>query len=204
TRRRDPPRASAVAGVRTGLLRGVHPRPGRKQPRTQVPSLNGTANALDATHHAGKTLTAQLTQTRRRNTHHDHHQHHRLGQLTCVWVECDGPDCDRDRGWPDEARSISTPSPLPWATCSAITAWAGSSCPMGGCCVALLRGGRLPGHRAPDVQLELVSPPQRPRSSGDTARTAGERTRNASPKWPPVDAARAVRKPPCARDAAHE
>ena len=32
-----------------------HPRPGRKQPRTQVPSLNGTANALDATHHARKT-----------------------------------------------------------------------------------------------------------------------------------------------------
>ena len=53
----------------TGLLRGVHPRPGRKQSRTQVPSLNGTANALDAAHHTGKTLTAHLTQTRRRNTH---------------------------------------------------------------------------------------------------------------------------------------
>jgi hypothetical protein len=21
---------------------------------------------------------------------------------TCVWVECDGSDCDRDRGWPDD------------------------------------------------------------------------------------------------------
>jgi hypothetical protein len=38
-----------MAGVRAGLLRGVHPRPGRKQPRTQVPSLNVTANALVVT-----------------------------------------------------------------------------------------------------------------------------------------------------------
>jgi hypothetical protein len=45
TGRRDTPRAAALAGVRTGLLRGVHPRPSREQPRTQVPSLNGTANA---------------------------------------------------------------------------------------------------------------------------------------------------------------
>src|SRR4051794_30025946 len=44
-RRRDPPRASTVAGVRTGLLRGLHPRPSRKQPRTQVPRLNRTANS---------------------------------------------------------------------------------------------------------------------------------------------------------------
>ena len=41
----------AVAGIRAGLLRGLHPRSGRKQPRTQVPGLSGTVNARDVAHH---------------------------------------------------------------------------------------------------------------------------------------------------------